>query len=472
MPSARRSNIAGALLVLALAVAAAPLWAYQPADGAAEPIIEPAGELPRKSSESPREQLRQLGVDDSRWQSFAHNQPLSVGEEETLSRILFHLPRIGRANIERRQEKSLSWQEVAAEPDVQRAKVFKVVGRATRVVWREVTPEIARLVDFDHYYQVSLKLDDAPNPVLVCTREVPEAWLSTVPLEERTSCFGLFLKLGQAEGESAQLVFAALRMAWHPERVDASLGVTEGLKWLGKLGVDVGLFESVRIRNRQPIGAAERECFYQLMAALSRASPQEFKQRAGHDLELAPLLTDPAAHHGEAMLLRGRARRVRKVALGETDRDIRERFGIDHYYQVDVFVPLESQRIQFSNGPKDRGGPIFENSFLVTLCVLKIPEGLEESKPIDVDVRLPVVFFKVWEFPSKYVEQYSGWKFQPSPLLFGVEPVVLSRSKASPSRSFVAPSVLALVVALAGIWYGLWQAGKGKKWTEKLMTEK
>lgn len=418
--------------------------------------------LPAKPIASAREFLNSFGIDASQLNNFFHNQPISPGEEEVLYRIFFRLRQITLTNFDRWKEKSVTWSDVATEPDPQRAKIFDVRGRVKKVTRIAVLPEVAEVLEFDHYFQVFMELDDSQHNAIVCARTVPEAWNRSTTLDERASCEGLFLKLGQAEEGKPQFVFAARRMAWYPAR-SAGDGITADLEWLGKQGMDIGLFDAPRARNQKPIGASEGECFYGLLSMLNRVEPQAFREQAKQAFDLGPLLQDAKSHHGDVVMFKGNARRVQKIMLGKDDRDLRERFGVDHYYQVDAFIPLGDQQVQFSKGPNDPHGPVFTNSFLVTLCVLKVPPELEEGKSIDVQVQLPVVFYKIWEFPSDYVKRFGDWKMQPAPMLLGIEPAVVVQAKPASSPFFNAGLGIVAVVALVGIWIGLWQFSRGDK---------
>ncbi len=51
---------------------------------------------------------------------------------------------------------------------------------------------------------------------------------------------------------------------------------------------------------------------------------------------MVPLFNEPASQRGRLVLLSGSARDVLRVDV--PDRDIQERFGIRHYYQVHLFT--------------------------------------------------------------------------------------------------------------------------------------
>jgi len=109
----------------------------------------------------------------------------------------------------------------------------------------------------------------------------------------------MFLKVGDSSGEWPELVLAADRIAWHPDRVDADLGIAEDHVLLGDLGMDVGLFDQVR--DRKGLVAADRECFYQLLTAVGRADAAELARhgRNRKQFNIAQLLTTPKTERGK-----------------------------------------------------------------------------------------------------------------------------------------------------------------------------
>ena len=146
--------------------------------------------------------------------------------------------------------------------------MFLIEGRATGVQRLDLPTEMATRLEYSSYFRVRLQLAGVPYPVLVCCRAVPRAWESAGQLDEPASCYGLFLKTGGDESGHPELIFAAERVAWLPQRVEPSRGVTPSIVYLASLGMDAGLFDSVRNTNRKSITGEDRECFYQLLAAI------------------------------------------------------------------------------------------------------------------------------------------------------------------------------------------------------------
>ena len=205
-----------------------------------------------------------------------------------------------------------------------------------------ILPErIGGLFEYEHYYRVKFAIDGVPNPATICVREIPDAWRRLKDIDERAAVNGLFLKTGDVSGEHAELVFAAKRMLWLPDQPIEKVGVRKSHVWLADLGVDIGEFDNVKPTNRKKFGSQETEAFYQILAATRDVQQQGAREPLIEKMDLAAMLTQPEEQHGRCFRFRCSARRIQKVRIGEPE--LQKRFGIDHYYQIDAFVPLGDQ---------------------------------------------------------------------------------------------------------------------------------
>ena len=103
-------------------------------------------------------------------------------------------------DVWRSDDRGAAWEQLAQAPDQYRAEIFHLGGRVRRVDKVRVSEELAKQSEFQDYYRVMFQLDGASHPVLICTRNVSEAWTSPtgggLTMNERASAFGLFLKAG------------------------------------------------------------------------------------------------------------------------------------------------------------------------------------------------------------------------------------------------------------------------------------
>jgi hypothetical protein len=420
---------------------------------------EPAREAPPRVSEpilrppaGPQEILERYGIGPSQLEGFFNGQPLMPSEEDVLVKILFRLPRMGLDNLQRWRQTNVSWDQLAATPAEHRVQVFHVRGRVKRVERQALLPEQAALYELEHFYRVTLDIADAPYRALLLARRVPAAWKLDEPLDEPAAADALFLKLGDSAADSPPLIFAAGRVAWLPDRPSAEHHIGSPQLQLAKLGMDAGLWELVRGVNGRGLGDEDREAFYQLLAAVGRPEASAIVSAEAKPLALVPLLEHPEQHHGEVHLVEGLARRVMKVPV--RDADVRARFGIDHYYEIDLFLPLGNTSIRIGKDATGQKSPVYRNDFPATLVVRQLPPGMAEGERVHQTVRAKAVFFKLWVYPSPFAEKFN--QVQPAPLLVAAEPTVVPFEAASNwvvSTLVLAAFVLALGVVAIITWW-------------------
>ncbi len=438
--------------------------AQEPGPTSAASGQNPTATRPRLLSDpfqTPRQLLQLMDIGPSEWNAFVDGQAISPVDEEALVKILFRMPHIELRDIERWLHKQVAWDQLLAESAAQRGEFYLLSGRAHSITRLALRPRLAGLFEFDHYYQVRVALEQADaggsgGSVLVCTRTVPAAWQDRTALDERCRVTGMFIKREANRDDQPQLLFAAPNIAWLPDRVDPSLGIGKSEVLLGQLGMDVGLFDAVRPRNGLPIGASERECFYALLQAAARAEPQQLTQLAV-PLQLAPLLQHPESAHGHLLTATGTVQRITRVVVNEAD--IAHRFGIDHYYQLDVLVPVGDAAVEVRNAGGGSQGPVYRNAFPFTCCCLTLPEQWQPllgRSGISEDARLTGFFFKLWAYPNPYVASFDERQRQLSPMLMLHEPIPRAPGKRVPHSTGLLVGAGFLVV-LATLWgFVLW----------------
>ena len=404
---------------------------------------------------SARELLVRVGVDQSHLLQFTDGKPLNRDEEETLLKILFRLPGFPLHKLEQWRQTAVDWTQVIAEPDTFRVEVFHLTGRVTSFRSIPLPAEIAARWQFDSYYQVSFRLDSQPHPVTLCTREIPQVWLEKLDpnqVDQRASALGLLLKLGEPTANGSELVFAAPRIAWHPDRIDDALGIDASHVLLGRLDMDVGTFDSVQ--DKRGLVSQDRECFYQLLAAAGKAHQRDLTGRTPGDFDLAPMLNDYRNQRGRLVALTGNALRAVKISVD--DDDIRQRFDIDHYFEINMFV---DQRVQVKESPDDPNAVTY-STYPVIVCVRQLPEGMPEGEDINETVRIPAFFFKLYAYQSEFTSAIKPRRRQISPLLVGRQPQWIRYERPVNPMMGVVFGVF-FVLALAGTCYGIWRFSRG-----------
>lgn len=370
--------------------------------------------------------------------TLSDGKPLDVSQRETVLRILSRLDDLPPEDVQRwaRPQKDISL--IPAAANAARGHFYRLAGNVVSVETVKLSAEDARRLMFAQYYRVRMLLGDEKRAIAILTRAVPGAWLEQERLDARATAVGLFLRLAENNVGGNEPVFAASRIAWHPPGA------------LGELGMDVGLLGD--LRDRTSIGAGQRECFYQMLAAVGRAKAgeltrlarEELKRRGEKSFSVVPLFNDPAKERGRLVLLSGTARRVVKVFV--KDADIVRRFGIRHYYEIYLYTP-DSQ-----DNP-------------VVFCVRHLPEGMPTgSDPqYSQQIKASGFFLKTWGFRPESADMAEGKvnARQLAPLLIGREPLWVEPPRSGGSHPLV--GVLAgglFIIVLLAIWLALWQSAK------------
>jgi hypothetical protein len=388
-----------------------------------------------QTSNGPREFLRGKGLDDEFWSKFRDGRPIDAEEQEPLLRILYWLRRFDSSEVGR-------WIQLWGKAP-QQGEMFRLSSRLRSLQRLEPSPELAERFGLPQYYRGEVLLEPGGRPAVFFAGKVPRAWPEGGKTGARIGAEAMFLKYvspisslpkGEGQGVRAELlknsphpnplpkgegtnfnphtkgegtnsnplpkgegtlgntlpVFAAERLAWYPPTP------------LGDLGFDYGLFDGVE--QNQPNLRQEREAFYSMLAAVGLAKPGAILAAAGK----IPLRFNPKKHLGQPFVVKGTARNVEIIRLGEGDRDIIERFHLDHYYQIMLYTG-ESGDIP------------------ITACVRQLPPGLPEGSGPDYSETLQVAgfFYKVWRYKISSDRPTAGASAPTwfSPLLIGREPI-------------------------------------------------
>ena len=382
----------------------------------------PAERLPmvqRLAAPDRGEMLDRFGIGAATFSEVVDGQPIAGKEPALLAKTLYLLPRLGRENVERWREAASDWDELAGQPAARRMEVFPIRGRARRAEQIAVPEEQALLYELQHYYRVSLQLGNSEHAADIFTRSIPKAWPLDAPLDEAVEADCFFIKVGESESANGSLLFAAERVRWLPDSLNPDLGVGPSELALAKLGLDVGLWDQVRESNGRPLEAGDREAFYELLAALGQPGASDLKAGDTGRQELGSLLQQPQDRQGESFAVEGVARRIRRIEV--PDADVQTRFGIDHYFEIDLFLPLGDAKIRLGEGKGE--GPVFHNTFPATLVARELPPGSDADENLHEQIRAVAVFFKIWTYESRYAGKFG--QVQPAPLFVAFSPTIV-----------------------------------------------
>jgi hypothetical protein len=401
----------------------------------------------------PRDVLRLFEVDESVLRFFRDGEMLAADELEPIYRLLYVLPRFD--TVQRHQWRQLpeSWDTLAANPGDHRANLYLVMGRVDAIVQHALPAEAARRFGYDHFYVLTIQSAVDQRVLSVCAREIPSTW-SLDASGQPISCDALFIKTGEGTPRES-LIFVTDRIAWHPRQPDASQEIDAGQALLGSHGMDVSRLSEVI--HEQPLVASDREGFYQMLWAMRRMDPTAIAAVADNQpLPVVRLLQRPETQVGHTFRMQGTARRAIRVLV--EDPDIRQRFGIDHYYEVELFTPLE-QILRLVDA-RDGQARSYRN-FPVTVCTAELPPGMPQGDEIRQAIDVDAFFFKLWTYPSRFAagegETAAAARRQVSPLLMApTVRLVRTPTPANPRPGWIMAIIVASIVAASlavRCWY-------------------
>ena len=371
-----------------------------------------------------QEILKLYELDASHWQRFVGGESLRGEEREPLFRLLYVLPRLRATDVQR-------WAIPLVDPSTGvpleepvRGQLYSVQGDVVSVEQLPLPDETAARFQFSRYFRVTLVSPGEAASLVVYAREIPAQWSTEFSSKTSlgpASATAVFLKRGARSGNSPELLLAASRVAWHPHQVNAAGGVDAGMALLGAAGMDVGLFD--QLVQRQPLRAEDRECFYQILSAVGNVDPAAPAAVASEKVVVERLLQDPQDFTGRLLTVTGTARRAIRIEVD--DADIRDRFAIDHYYELELFHPL-AQPLKLIDS-RDGQSRLY-SSFPISVCLRHLPRDIPRGAEIRHEVQVTGFFLKLWSYRSQFMDPSPGERVranvaarrQISPLLMGI----------------------------------------------------
>jgi hypothetical protein len=456
------------------------------------PTVATTPTVPADQTESQSSSFRDIldiaGWSIARLAAFDDGRPLTDEQRKSALELLRRLRSFGSGNLADWVHNELAPSDVHKHPDDYRGQLVRLVGRVTKVTPHKLIAADAQRLEMPEYFECEVMLNGMAGATSILTTRVPKQWLITTKLNEPVSANALYLKK-TGDGESRDSIWLAKELAWHPgapSGPDAELfgpGINEvygdrpdpllGKSILGNFGMDVGQLDLVQPRGR--IRAEEREAFYQMLAAAGKTSPHTLVQLATTNLagvreywkdrlatetdeprrmlahealnrakngrySAAALFNDPQSQIGQLVVVDGAARRVVRVEVGApSDGDgfsetVRS-FGLDHYYEMEVFTD-DSQ------------------NYPLVFCLRELPKGFPTGESIHVPVRVAGFFFKDWLYHTRGGGGAEGRGLldpaQYAPLLIGNSPLVIAEEKGSGIGRWIGGGLF--VLALGAIW--------------------
>ena len=410
---------------------------------------------PQSPADTPRDLLRIMQIDDSLLGQFIDDRPVEPDEREPLLRLLFRLPSFSQVDIERWTKPLAETKSLAAICSDHRFEFVEVRGVVERIELQTIIPELVERLGFSNYYR--LTISHGTRVSLVFVRKLPTSWEANLragkEIREPVRVQGLLLKKQQL-GEKTGLVLAASQIHWFPQVPSKDLQTTNDMILLADLGVDIGPLADVR--QRSTMRAEDRESFYQILAAVHHAEMTQFDKLARRQFDMGRMIQKPESVVSELYSVEGTARRAIRIEVQDTD--IQARFGLDHYFEVEVFVPMK-RSIRFVNEADE--ARIFRD-YPFVFCVPELPDDMPLGDDIRVQVQATGFFLKLWSYRTEFMSHVRTREDRPaqqvSPLLIG--PTV-TPSRTDPSKESSLSLIIAIlfVLSLFVVWILLWRAG-------------
>ena len=405
---------------------------------------------PVKQPISSKRLMELAGIGPTQWAQFADSLAWNEKQEATLQKILLRLAQLP-VDVLERMATPIDWNRFIEDPTAYQGTLTRLRGKITSVEVVRLPKELAQRFDVDEYYRVTMDMEPSGSAV-VLARSVPKTWQKGGTIDEPGGAWAMFVKVETQRpiGQTVP-VFAA---AW--------VEVFAHQRLLGRLGVDTGLLDD--LVDRKPWQPKERECFYQVLAAVSRMpqgelqheAVEQLKQKKQNRYSVEPLFNQPEEQRGKLVLLTGTARRVLRVIVD--DPDIQRRFGIDHYYEVYLFTD-DSQ-----------GNPI-------VCCMAHLAEGMQtgEGPNFAEPVRVAGFFLKTWAYPlSKAAKKTDEDRaiMQLAPLVVGREAVRVAQQPTGGMSIWGPVTGAAFVLVLLVIWIWLLQTARNDRQFRRHLGEK
>ena len=458
------------------------------------------------------EQILEIsGIGPSELRFLIDLDPVVGKDVDTIGKLLAVFPKISESDIQRltkptaNADSAITLDILASDVDRHRIKFFTIRGRATSVKRQYIIPEAARLIGFNSFFWVTIKATDSDIPIRIATRKLPIAWFpaswkrpatvvtavtkeSPAPQTEQQVPFeidepilvdGLLLKT-TAENEQLELIMAASRVKWLPSVVSTEQHVHSSMVLLSQHGFDSGLLDEIRRTNKSALGHNDREAFYQILKIFQPSSALDSIQHVHQQSppptpEIVDYFNDTRALQGQFVTVQGDVRQISRVAI--VNSKMQQRLNSDHYWQLDLSIPIGKHRIRVKTNDADEDGIIFQNRFPLQVCVNHLPPELEQAmnelrqgvdgrKLLREKVTVQGVFFKLWSYQSALTMRDGPEREQLSPLI--IASAIRIHAKPTVDKSghgiYVA---IAFIGALLVIAFFLIRVGKADRQAKK-----
>jgi len=260
-----------------------------------------------------------------------------------------------------------------------------------------------------HLYRCTALATDSTGssiPCTILTRSIP----SQLPLETEINtpiqvtgflyCRALVrtsVEAGPADqptdANQPTLVFIADHFAWFPKTASVA---NKQMVALASTGFDVAQLDQVKSCNGKALGAKDADAFYQMLATVGATN------ELPPAIPIKSVIAKSTENIGARVELTARCRTCTRVKI--TDPDKRERYGIDHFYQMFVFPELDQAIVLTENTPDGPAKAVYKR-FPVTICATRLPAGLSPEDINGNAISIDGTFFRIWKYDAEINRQ-------------------------------------------------------------------
>ena len=273
-----------------------------------------------------------------------------------------------------------------------------------------------------------------PHHCTILTRQVPSQLPLDTELDTPIKCTGMLYNravVGPTAKESgaanqakqpetiSTLVFIADRLAWFPK---TEANADQRMVALAASGFDVSQLDQIKRRNGKPLGGGDSEAFFQMLATVA-AQPADQENRSPV-VPIKNIIAKSPENIGARVIMNARCRDCTRVEV--TDPDKRQRYGVDHYYQLVLFPDLD-QSIVLSETTDDGPVKAVYDRFPITVCAIKLPPDVYAEDVEGEAITIDGTFFRIWKYDSE-INQRAKTSGTISPLIIARDFKVIQTS--------------------------------------------
>ncbi|MEM9409758.1 MAG: hypothetical protein AAGA30_01515 [Planctomycetota bacterium] len=376
--------------------------------------------------------------------------------------------------------RSLTIQEITEQPNDFRCYVIPLSGRVVHFKLFRI-PE-SEDTNASHMAILYCR-DSSGNEFVLVTlkKHIPSRWRPATKMDESIRSLAFFSAIHEFEKpnaatESSKIswyedteklapVFFGHELIWQPIRTNNLYEISPAEILLAQHQVNIGEIDLLRQNINGPIQKSQSNLFYQLLGACNAIDPMDLPSHAGP--ALSDLLKNPTSHAGCLVKWNAVVKRVTEV---DCPANI-DRMKNSIYYQLDMFILLDNQKIVIQN-PNGAGLPeiVHENRFPVTVCTPSIPT--EQAKLEGQLVEFTGFFFKLWNYDSELTEMDTRLPKQISPLIIALEPTMVSSNISTSSWIAIVSAGLLLFIGWLFWALGFFHQQEQPIWLERELPDK